>query len=219
MELNGTIQPKGSLYGSFDFDQANYNLLKNKPSINGVTLIGNKTSEDLHINSEGGGGGGTTNYNDLENKPKINDVILQDELSLHSLGIQAEINFSGEPTEYLNGEGVFTTPPYWLPVNFDTAEQDTGVKWIDGKKIYVKVMYSNTQVQLTDTQWTIIPWVNDTNDIDTLISAIITNNVPNNSNNIRFSVINGEIRGASTKTGNFPPTQQPLYIIFYYTKQ
>lgn len=36
--------------------QINYSNVTNKPSINGVTLEGNKTSEDLHI--EGGGGSG-----------------------------------------------------------------------------------------------------------------------------------------------------------------
>lgn len=35
----------------------NYSELSNKPQINGVTLDGNKTSEDLHIT---GGGGGLT---------------------------------------------------------------------------------------------------------------------------------------------------------------
>lgn len=35
--------------------QINYSNITNKPSINGVTLEGNKTSEDLHI---GGGSGG-----------------------------------------------------------------------------------------------------------------------------------------------------------------
>lgn len=157
MELNGTIQPKGSLYGSFDFDQADYNLLKNKPSINGVTLVGNKTSEDLHIES-GGGGGGTNNYNNLENKPKINNVILQDELSLHSLGIQPEIEFSGESTEYLNGNGDFSTPPGYIPINYDTEEQDTQIKWYDGRHIYTKTYHitgitgSSVFISLNDIQ-------------------------------------------------------------------
>lgn len=33
--------------------QINYSNITNKPSINGVTLDGNKTSEDLHIGSGG----------------------------------------------------------------------------------------------------------------------------------------------------------------------
>ena len=43
----------------------NYNELSNLPSINGVTLTGNKTSEDLHI--ESGGGGVTWNSATISN--------------------------------------------------------------------------------------------------------------------------------------------------------
>lgn len=35
-----------------------YEKMANKPHINGVELVGDKSSEDLHI--QGGGGGGTT---------------------------------------------------------------------------------------------------------------------------------------------------------------
>lgn len=44
----------------------NYNDLDNKPKINNVELIGNKTSNDLGLN----------NYSDLDNKPKINGIEL-----------------------------------------------------------------------------------------------------------------------------------------------
>ena len=108
MELIGTIKAKGALTGSFDFDQADYNLLKNKPSINGVELVGNKTSEDLHIET---GGGGTTDYNDLTNKPMINGIGLIDNKTANDLGLQEEIDFPQDPTKYLDGEGNFTTPP------------------------------------------------------------------------------------------------------------
>lgn len=110
MELNGTIQGSGALTGSFDFDQADYNLLKNKPSINGVVLVGNKTSEDLHINA---GGGGTTDYNDLTNKPQINGVGLTGNKTANDLNLQEKITFSQDPTQYLDGEGNFTTPDYF----------------------------------------------------------------------------------------------------------
>lgn len=59
-----------------------YEDLSNKPSINGVTLIGNKTSEELGIVP-----GGTGNYNDLENKPQVNGVTLTGNASLDALGI------------------------------------------------------------------------------------------------------------------------------------
>lgn len=109
MELNGNITPGATLEGSFDFDSGDYNNLKNKPSINGVTLEGNKTSSDLHIEG-GGGGGGTSNYNDLENKPQINDITLSGNKSLDDLGIQEKINLPQDSSKYLDGEGNFTTP-------------------------------------------------------------------------------------------------------------
>lgn len=108
MELNGIIQGSGALTGSFDFDQADYTTLKNKPSINGVELVGNKTSEDLHIQS----GGGTTDYNDLTNKPQINGVGLTGNKTANDLNLQEKITFPQDPTQYLDGEGNFTTPPY-----------------------------------------------------------------------------------------------------------
>ena len=72
MELSGSITAGGALYGAFGTDSGNYNDLRNKPSINGVELVGNKTSEDLHIDP-----GGTTDYEDLENKPQINYTPLE----------------------------------------------------------------------------------------------------------------------------------------------
>ena len=54
---------KASIGNAFD-----YNNAYNKPTLNGVVIEGNKTTEDYHIK---GGGGGTGNYNDLENKPKV----------------------------------------------------------------------------------------------------------------------------------------------------
>lgn len=51
---------------------SNYNDLSNKPSINGVTLTGNKTSEDLNIG--GGGGFSFTEVTKVSNDFTINDV-------------------------------------------------------------------------------------------------------------------------------------------------
>ena len=53
-ELNGRLTPSGVLVGNLNQTGGggtdNYNDLVNKPSINGVTLAGNKTSSDLGIN-------------------------------------------------------------------------------------------------------------------------------------------------------------------------
>ena len=69
-----------------------YNDLTGKPTLNGVEISGDKTSEDYGIT-----GGGTTDYSMLTNLPKINDHTLNGgENSLSALGIgrasNAEIN-------------------------------------------------------------------------------------------------------------------------------
>lgn len=57
-----------------------YNDLGNKPSINGVTLSGNKTAAQLGITP-------IDNYNDLNNKPRINGVELSGNKTAAQLGI------------------------------------------------------------------------------------------------------------------------------------
>jgi hypothetical protein len=62
--------------------------------------------------------GGTDDYNDLNNKPSIAGVTLEGNKTLADLGISA-------------------------PVDYSTTEQDTGIKWIDGKKIYSRAFTGN----------------------------------------------------------------------------
>ncbi len=59
-----------------------YTEIENKPKINGVTLEGDKSLEDLGIT-----GGGTANYEALQNKPSIAGVTLEGDKSLEDLGI------------------------------------------------------------------------------------------------------------------------------------
>ena len=108
MELNGSITAGGALYGAFGTDSGNYNDLRNKPSINGVELVGNKTSEDLLIEP-----GGTTNYEDLENKPQINYTPLEGNLTLDDLDIQSKIDFPEDSFRFLDGAGQFRVPDYF----------------------------------------------------------------------------------------------------------
>ena len=60
----------------------NYDLLENKPSIDGVILQGNVTKTQLGIEQ---------NYNILANKPSINSVALIGNKSLNELGIQGKL--------------------------------------------------------------------------------------------------------------------------------
>lgn len=80
----------------------NYNSLINKPSIDGITLEGNVTKSQLGIDM---------NYYSLINKPSINNIILSGNKSLNDLGIQAKliagagINISGNTISAIGGGG------------------------------------------------------------------------------------------------------------------
>ena len=91
------------------FPENNYNNLINKPSINGVELIGNKTAEDLDLGNavfpSGGEPGdflgindssevawltpesGTIDYDELVNRPQINGVTLTGDVTAVELGL------------------------------------------------------------------------------------------------------------------------------------
>lgn len=73
-------------------------------------------------------GGGTTDYNELENKPTYNGHIIEGDMTNDSLGI-------------------------WQPKNFSTKEQSTGIKWIDGRDIYYKVVDLGTDTTIRNDQW------------------------------------------------------------------
>ena len=116
-ETVATIDESGGGAGTM-----NYNELDNKPSINGVPLIGNKTAADLSIlpvpivgendnnkiltASYSGGVGsyswqpapssGTTDYTQLTNKPQINSVELNGNKSLADLGIASAEALAGK---------------------------------------------------------------------------------------------------------------------------
>lgn len=100
----------------------NYNNLINKPSINGVDLIGNKTSAALGIrdvptiiesddgkiltaNSDGTytwqpvPSSGTMDYTQLNNKPQINSVTLTGNVSLSDLGAAAAADIPTTPAD------------------------------------------------------------------------------------------------------------------------
>lgn len=85
-------------------------------------------------------GGGTTDYEELENKPAINGVELIGDQSGHDLGL-----------------ALLTDIPQTIDYSF--TEQNTGVKWVDGKDIFVK------SVNLTSFSGT----TNIISDVDTLI--------------------------------------------------
>lgn len=66
-------------------DAKDYEKLDNLPAINGHTLTGNQTAEDLGIS------GGTDDYNNLSNKPQINGITLSGNKTADDLGVQNQL--------------------------------------------------------------------------------------------------------------------------------
>ena len=96
--MNGLIGFDGTLSGSISdggSGTTNYNDLSNKPSINSVPLVGNKTTADLHL-FEG-------DYDDLDNRPAINGITLSGNKTTTDLGL-----FSGNYNDLTNKPTLFS---------------------------------------------------------------------------------------------------------------
>lgn len=83
-----------------------------------------------------GSGGGTSDYDLLENKPQINGHELIDNQTAHELGLASMQDVS-------DIESDIALLSQKLPKNYSTTEQNTGVKWIDGKYIYKRTLTQN----------------------------------------------------------------------------
>lgn len=104
-------------------------------------------------------------------------------------------------------------------INYSTTEQDTGIKWVDGKTIYQRTVYATAQTYLTNSAWSTIPWNSSFNNIAYLIEAVQHGVSPNAYQQIRFIADSGTIKGASAVSDNYPPTLATnQYVTFYYTK-
>ena len=97
-QLNVTLEPFAGQGGGGTTD---YNALRNRPSINGVTLIGNKTSEELYILSENTMAGWRGNASYIPRRGEI--VIYTDYASTNKKGRLVYIpNFKiGDGSAYL----------------------------------------------------------------------------------------------------------------------
>lgn len=91
-------------------------------------MLKGKLSTPVNIEGEIYRGIGSTDYNELENKPTYNGHIIEGNLTSESLGV-------------------------WQPKNFSTDEQNTGVKWIDGRDILVKVADLGSDTTIRNDVW------------------------------------------------------------------
>lgn len=129
----------------------NYNDLENKPQINGTTLVGNKTLENLGIHNapsggstnqvlaknsaadydfkwvnQSGGGGGTSDYDDLDNKPSINGVTLSGNKSLSDLSIPSQEDVNAKYTKPQGGIPASDIDPSAIPSPTSIIDDNAG---------------------------------------------------------------------------------------------
>ncbi len=81
--------------------------------------------------------GGTSDYNELENRPSINNIILEGNKTAHELNLASMQDVSDIASD-------LALLSQKLPKNYSTDEQNTGVKWIDGKYIYQRTFNVNS---------------------------------------------------------------------------
>lgn len=210
-QLTGTMRSGGGTGGT-----TNYNDLTNKPKINNVELSGNKTTSDLGIS-----------YNDLTDKPTIRNV---PETTGAELGSVLTHTASGEawlpvPSELPpvasgdNGD-VLTLDNgslMWAPVSgggsieYSTNEKEIGT-WIDGNKIYRKVIDLNSEVSVPSSSWYTNAFIINN------INAIIACRGVNNTGSMYYLnayINNYNVNLLACRDGN-PASVR--YIIIEYTK-
>lgn len=156
--LEGYVEGMINLSGGGGGGTSDYEDLENKPSINNVTLSGNKTTSDLNLS-----------YNDLLNKPYINNMPsstgadIGDVLTHTSDGDEWAAPEKELPAISVTDEGKALTisngAAVWGDVeaktDYSTEETEIGT-WIDGSPYYQKIITytatkgGNTADDITD---------------------------------------------------------------------
>lgn len=177
-ELEGTLTNSADLVGTFGSEggggTTNYNDLINKPSINSVTLQGNKTAAQLGFATVATSG----SYDDLSNKPTI-----------PAAQVNSDWNASSGVAEILNKPTIAANAAE-LPISgSDSTDTKT---YIDG---HIKEWTSLGYFQLDNNatgDWTLTNSVENATDLLFFVSIDITGqpyNMPRNSMLVPASVL------------------------------
>jgi hypothetical protein len=141
--LEGYVEGMINFNGGGGGGTSDYEDLENKPSINGVTLSGNKTTSDLNVS-----------YNDLQNKPYINNM---------PASTGADI---GDVLTHTSDGDEWAAPATPLDV-YSTNETRIGT-WLNGKPLYRKCFSINVTLGAS---WTNLASVVDLN-IEELVKTL-----------------------------------------------
>lgn len=131
--LEGYVEGMINLDGG-DGGTSDYADLNNKPSINNVELVGNKTTGDLNIS-----------YNDLQNKPTI-----------RNMPDSSEADVGDVLTHTISGDGWYP-PAKELPTY--TSEDEKYLKVVDGDLEWAEV--SGGEVEYSTTEKVIGTWIDN----------------------------------------------------------
>jgi len=138
-----------------------YTDLINKPSINNVTLSGNKTSDDLNLQDKltagenitisddnviSAEGGGVTSYNELTDKPQINGITLSENKSATDLELK-EI-FFGTSNPPQDSYTKYPSNALWVNLNENTqfvltaTDASSSLLWFTWERLNNRVIQS-----------------------------------------------------------------------------
>ena len=94
---------------------------------------------------------------------------LESEIEGITPGTVVTANPEGEASGTLNSIGIGDSKyliPVYTPVSYSTSEVDTGISWIDGKEVYMKVV---PIAALPSTAFTPTNYAHSISDIDTIV--------------------------------------------------
>lgn len=148
------LSDRGTLRGALSVGSEsggtdNYNNLINKPSINSHELVGDQSGDDLGlINNDDltfnvGHAGSILHNIKYKNNTYTTYAEPYKGASSGSNGtmglVPAPLASQGDYDKFLKGNGRWAS--VIRPINYSLEEQDTGIKWVDGKSIYQKTIY------------------------------------------------------------------------------